>query len=696
MQNLYDEFKIDFWTDLTALTNLAKRISGKRNIRINFSKTQLIYTDGYYIYLPEQFKEDIKTSQGFIAHESGHIGYGSFEISFSQLIKVLSKKYNLPHSLVKKLINVVEDVRINFINREKFPGFYKSLKDYTNQMLPELWRKIKKNGDFPLYLNLFMEDYSGFQKKPKFKTKTISKKDWNTITSSKNLLKQTLTPNSSIIVCDQICKIIKKYYIRKKIIYVNRKDSRNAHNSTKLGKTHKKINNNEEIVYIDENQSYQKHNRDKELNTDNSSEEISDPFYFEEENENDLRLTDDSSSEPFISKYESFDKKHKFEEKSKIEESSKNLIEKIEESEITSKDLEEIVKSVEKEPNEYDLEEKDKISYMENEINEELNEGEFDDSPINIDKQKNQDNLSKKVSNVVKDVIEILEDGIREFEERLIVLDQNEIPDVNSIDKLERNVIETKIEDEEMEPIDLSYTQIISEYRTSINKAKNLFKSLNNCKDFDNFQKRGRLNNKFIKAITTDFKYRKCFTRKIQRKELGIVVLVDISGSMNGIKLEAAKIAMIMLCNALLDIAKLRIVLFTGNLDAKNIILKDFDESIDIRKFDKFGCHKKIKSNLDGVSMKYESERLTNNEIMIIISDGQPAGKSYGLNQAVATISLIRKIFRVFAFSIDARGAYLKKLYGDDWILAHSKDRMELGEKLTSFCRLIVKEFFNQ
>jgi Mg-chelatase subunit ChlD len=60
-----------------------------------------------------------------------------------------------------------------------------------------------------------------------------------------------------------------------------------------------------------------------------------------------------------------------------------------------------------------------------------------------------------------------------------------------------------------------------------------------------------RLNNKFIKAVTSEYKYKKCFSMKIRQKELKILLLVDISGSMSGIKLEAAEIAMIMLCEAI-------------------------------------------------------------------------------------------------------------------------------------------------
>ena len=73
----------------------------------------------------------------------------------------------------------------------------------------------------------------------------------------------------------------------------------------------------------------------------------------------------------------------------------------------------------------------------------------------------------------------------------------------------------------------------------------------------------------------------------------------------------------------------------------------------------------------------------------------QPAGSgNYGLNDATKEIHDVKKIFNVFAFSIDAKGDYLDKLYDKNWILTKSSDKTDLGDKLIKFCRLVVKEFF--
>ena len=81
------------------------------------------------------------------------------------------------------------------------------------------------------------------------------------------------------------------------------------------------------------------------------------------------------------------------------------------------------------------------------------------------------------------------------------------------------------------------------------------------------------------------------------------------------------------------------------------------------------GRHSHIGSNLDGVSIKYEAMKLKKDDIIIVISDGQPAGSGYGLRDAIPDIHYVSKRYKIFAFSIDAQGEYLTELYGKNWIL---------------------------
>jgi len=139
----------------------------------------------------------------------------------------------------------------------------------------------------------------------------------------------------------------------------------------------------------------------------------------------------------------------------------------------------------------------------------------------------------------------------------------------------------------------------------------------------------------------------------------------------------------------------LKIVLFTGTYNALNILVKNFDEILIPRKIDKFGCHSKESENIDGLSIKHEAEKLEEDDIIIVISDGQPVAQGgYNLNDAIPDIHQVRKFFKIFAFSIDSHGEYLNKLYGNDWVLTSSKNQAELGKKMIKFCQIITYEFF--
>ena len=94
MAELFDLFERDSFTDILALTNIGKRISGNNEIMIQFlNGVEAVYTDCRFIFLPTKYKSEIKDAQGLVAHESGHIGYGSFELAFKKLVDTLADKY---------------------------------------------------------------------------------------------------------------------------------------------------------------------------------------------------------------------------------------------------------------------------------------------------------------------------------------------------------------------------------------------------------------------------------------------------------------------------------------------------------------------------------------------------------------------------------------------------------------------------
>ncbi|KKM96029.1 hypothetical protein LCGC14_1182280, partial [marine sediment metagenome] len=425
------------------------------------------------------------------------------------------------------------------------------------------------------------------------------------------------------------------------------------------------------------------------------------------------------SQEPLINHFEDFSDPKEIFEKSELDNTSDKIIEKLKDSSLSTEDIEKLIEEVDriKEdskgiPNlELDTELEslkgnliNANEILESNLDIELTNSDMNDTkarenlmelPSDIFNELKADGNELEKGNYLEKFIKLVSESHIEMEDRLFILDKGITFEKFSKGQRERKVSEVQIENETMKPIVQSYNQIIGDYRSLIARIKFIFRDFKNQIENDHFQKRGRLNNKFIKAVTSDYKYIRCFSRKINQKELKILLMVDISGSMRGKKLESAKIAMIMLCEALYDIAQLRIVLFTGDYDAINILLKDFNHKPDPKKFDKFGCHDKVCSNLDGISIKHEAAKLDKDVLIIVISDGQPAGSgNYGLYDAIKEIHDVKKIFNVFAFSIDAQGDYLDKLYDKNWVLTKSADKTDLGDKLIKFCRLVVKEFF--
>ena len=82
-------------------------------------------------------------------------------------------------------------------------------------------------------------------------------------------------------------------------------------------------------------------------------------------------------------------------------------------------------------------------------------------------------------------------------------------------------------------------------------------------------------------------------------------------------------------------------------------------------------------------------------ELIIVISDGEPAAHDgYRLNEAIPDIHEVARKFKMFAFSIDAKGEYLNQLYQRNWVLTSSSVQADLGDKMLAFCRLIAQNFF--
>jgi len=679
LTELIDLFERDFTSDVLALTNIGKRISGNKDIMIQFiGNIPAVYTDCKFIYLPNKFKEDIKAAQGLVAHESGHIGYGSFELGLVKLIGVLAKKYKLPPLFIKNLINIVEDVRINGINDKKFPGFYRNLRELTLKMLPRIKSSIKSNNDILLYINLYMEDFNEFQKKPSLRSFNLSEKDWKGIFKVKKFLLKSLSPSASIISCDVLCNILKKYF-----------PEENSGSTQKRGNPNPNMNHHPHMNTINHMEINARNKKKKEkTDLDKISEKLIEKLKDTKLSPEDLDDLDDLTEELNPKVNESSKGKGKAQNKGKNKKNGKGD-ENIDIEGGKNKKKEEINESdkdIKNRPQDAELDDLIKKKFNLDDLKKDLIPRKEDHT--SIDNERKKDKFITEIRNLIKNA----DDAMKE---RLLILGGGKYFISSSKCERERKVIDVKIEHQKMCPDTMTYVQIKAKYHGIIKKMKLIFADLKNKAAVDTFQKKGRLNNKFIKAVTSDYQFKQCFTNKIIKKELRLLLIVDISGSMKGVKIRAAKIAMVMLYEALEDLAKIRIVLFTGGYDALNILVKDFNEPLKLNYFDKFGCHYTSRQNLDGISIKHESERLEKKDIIIVVSDGQPsADGGYSLFDAIPDIHDVRKRFKIFAFSIDSQGEYLNKMYGKDWILTSSRNELELGNKMLKFCQIIVKEFY--
>jgi len=699
MIELSDYYERDEWEDVIALTNIAKRISGDPEIQIIWHRNDVTYTDGNRIYIPEKHKNQFKVSRGLNAHEAGHIGYGTFELDIKRLHKYLSKKYGVSDEFAQILFNVVEDVRINNINKEKFPGFRDDLDNHTKSMLPKIKESISKTENILFYILLNWDGYTDFQDKPNFKNILISDEDWNKIEFLKRFLLKYLSINSSIVVCDQLCKILVKYFPkpedRRKISEMS--SDKTIDNASRKGGKRGKIKRGGERT-MDELEKEDFDIDDLEdlfEDGDKSSDEMKkDKGNNKKENElenGDKGKTDSSTEGSEESKSEGGKS-----DKSSCSNSKGGPSDGIGKSDADLKDwVKRLKKTLESKKSSLKMPldelkkavEKSKEISKRNRCNEKLKE--LIDKLEKLLKRKIEKEASKEA---LKKAIDYGENAL---EKRLKKLEADR--NITDRAKCSKNikVTDTTIEKSNMEPISLTYNQIVRKYARYIQTVRLNLSKLRNHIGRDDRSKMGRLNSRYLRAVTSRGKFRNVFTRERPDKKLRIVVIVDISWSMQcGSRLSGAKTALVMLCEALKDTADIKVVLFTGRSHATNILVKDFEESVDIRKFDKFGCHQKLTENLDGVSIKHEAGKLNGDELIVVISDGKPLGYNYRLEDAIQDVREVCTKFRTFAFSIDANGKHLEILYGKNWILTHSSKQEELGTKIVDFAQMVARNFY--
>lgn len=175
----------------------------------------------------------------------------------------------------------------------------------------------------------------------------------------------------------------------------------------------------------------------------------------------------------------------------------------------------------------------------------------------------------------------------------------------------------------------------------------------------------GRLHGSSLARL--HFKDDRVFRRKTENetKNVAVELVVDISGSMGGQKILKATQSAFALSSVLERLKiKHEVICFTTgedqmtsaerrDADTKNIkyartenlvmpIIKNFDESLNADVRSRFGYlpyRVSMRSNIDGESIEVAARRLMQRQaarhVMIVLSDGEPAGHSYGFDMGV-------------------------------------------------------------
>jgi hypothetical protein len=188
-----------------ALEKIAVRISESKTVKLEF-KGKIDRCNGEYIQIREEAKYDLPLAQGLTAHEAGHIGYGSLSPVIKNLVDILNHQKKIPRDVAIELINIVEDARINKINKRVFPGFHRNLMDLFEY---EIYPRIKEQ--FPILplttsIGLFLEGIEDTI--PDYHK--LSKRQIRILKKARQVQDQYLSPTTTIFLTNLLAELFKK------------------------------------------------------------------------------------------------------------------------------------------------------------------------------------------------------------------------------------------------------------------------------------------------------------------------------------------------------------------------------------------------------------------------------------------------------------------------------------------------------
>ena len=616
-----------------SLEKLARILSRQYHVDVVFKGNQA-YTDGKRInlpYFPEINEELYLELNGYLDHEVGHVKFTQFE----EVRHVISAYH-------KEMLNVVEDVRIEREMIREYPGTKFHLDSLNNKLqskLEETWFSRPWTIRFLISLHRVMEGQSLVEDREVKKYLALCEEEIKQLNYAQNT-KQLRVLTEAIV--KKLAKEIKQEKEEEKKSEKGESDSKEKSESSGSSKGEKSSKGKKE----------------------------------EKENEESESSCEGEKSEDKKEKSNSASGGNK-EEKEKQEEKSSGEA-KAPEKKMTKKEKEM------KEKAEKLLESKNEKDFQEFEIdvhrmiNNKIEQAIEEAKSVEAERGYSYSRSGKKVS----------------------------IPLTTEFDS-----------EENLSGKDNNYSFMKRSVKPYVNTLKNklekIFRSVENAQ-WKSEKEQGLINARSLSNLVSNQNYRTPFKRleKNETDKVAVSILLDLSGSMSGSKVETAKLAATAMAEALQGLnINFEVLGFStkygnGGRNNSGIDMSRFNrinEALDHKIFKDFSSKKlsgislakSSMNNNDGESVMWAAKRLSQRQekrkVLIVLSDGMPAGEG---DSSVLQNDLRYKIGKIDKFGIETVGIGIQtdavKHFYKDYVVVNNLKDLTTGA-LTKLSSILLK-----
>jgi len=279
----------------------------------------------------------------------------------------------------------------------------------------------------------------------------------------------------------------------------------------------------------------------------------------------------------------------------------------------------------------------------------------------------------------------------------------NEPIDVPELDKRYKGVRcqNRRVELSQPEEMAAAYAEVVQSIAGNIAILTSQFKRIFKA-DTEERERRtsGRLN---IKRLTTGTPGSRVFDRKRlpgNKRDTAIIILIDESGSMGGMKIKVARLTAILLAEVFAKVGiTVKIIGFTDDHGKPRHYHYGSWKNTPQDRMKLLNISSKL-DNFDGYSIRYCGELLKkrpeSHKMLIVVSDGCPASYAYRGNEGIADtrnavreVSKLAKVFGVLIGNIGAEAHHI--MYGND--LLHISNINELPQRLAKKISTTIKNW---